>query len=174
MNAEPATHQNWTCFFFWATLTSLENSTNKPIVRSVDDTEYLLDLYVITLCCKKTKFSSAVQGCRSRIWTNKAVWGKKKPPELNKKTKTKLLKMTPCQLAWPFLCHLFNIHFTLTHSLTLFFHPRSLTCLLAASWQERGAREIYKKREKGDIRAFQGKLMEDWTAQLQPQDTLSL
>lgn len=30
-----------------------------------------------------------------------------------------------------------------------------------------------KKREKGSIRAFQGKLMEGWTAQIQPQDTLS-
>lgn len=28
-----------------------------------------------------------------------------------------------------------------------------------------------KKREKGDIRAFQSKLMEAWTAQTQPQDT---
>ena len=30
-----------------------------------------------------------------------------------------------------------------------------------------------KKREKGSIRAFQGKLMEGWTAQIQPQDTHS-
>ena len=30
-----------------------------------------------------------------------------------------------------------------------------------------------REREKGSIRAFQGKLMECWTAQIQPQDTLS-
>lgn len=67
MNAEPATHQNWTCFFFLSNSHFSKNSTNKPIVRSVDVTEYLLDLYVITQCCKKTKFSSAVRGCSLRF-----------------------------------------------------------------------------------------------------------
>lgn len=35
-------------------------------------------------------------------------------------------------------------------------------------------RDKKREREKGNIRAFQGKLMEDWTAQIQPQDTHSV
>lgn len=62
----------------------------------------------------------------------------------------------------------------LIFTLLLVCFQRTLTCLLAASWQKTWEREIKKEREKGNIRAFQGKLMDDWTAQIQPQDTLSL
>lgn len=70
--------------------------------------------------------------------------------------------MTPCQLAWPFCCHLFNIHFT-----AFFLSPLPHMFAGGILARKRSERDLHKERggqHKGFSRQTNGRLDRSTTA----------